>query len=382
LPATQKNFKALSVTPGPTCLSEYTFKPIPSNELTENIVFAVNKGYAVLNPDWRQRAQEVIDYVNKVLSQNTRKQYRISKFLTYPTSEYATVINNKSYYVSNGAYGGTTFFYYVYDGKNIPKVVSDNLKNNALVGPIINGQQFYAVMGTSYGIFNILLSKSSLDRLIKKQIPNPTADYEGEVYNKNIRFAAHELGHTLGLSFGEWYFYNFADQTNMPPKLGRYNFNNLYPRDPMVDWAGNFLHKFSEFNAALINLNANHQYSYKDIAKMHAPKAIVRVKDASGNPVRNATVKVFGARKNAIFIKDWSQPLLQSLKTDSNGIVEINNVDSNFQRDDSPTVGWIAKIIKVSKGGENGGAVFTLVDSQISYIINKSRTHYIDITIN
>ncbi|GEM_PF-3301440 len=358
-------------TPGPTCLSGYTFNKIPDEELTEDIVIAVNEEYSVLDPEWKEHAQEVIDYVNNVLSQNTKKFYKVAKFLTYPTSEYPTLLNNSNYYISNVSYGGTSFFYYVYNQESeVPKIVSDTGLTNVASKTVIHERTFYSLWLVLSDSFSVLLGRSLLNQKIG----------HNQAYDGIMGLPLHELGHTLGLGYGEWYNYDFIDRTNTLPDLGRYSFRDMYPYDPMTSNQKS-PYRFSYLNEALINLNANHQYAFDDIAKMYAPKVVVRVKDVDGNPVSDAVVKVFGAKKNAFYIKGSAQPLLQSLETDPEGIVEIENIDPNFQLNDSPTVGWLAKIIKVSKGEKKGGAVFTLVDSQVSCIIEKSQVHYIDIKI-
>jgi len=362
-----------SVAPGPTCLSDYVFREISTKELTENITFAVNKEYADSHPEWQERAGELIDYINNVLSQNTGKRYKISKFLTYPTSKYPSLSDDGDYHLSDGSYGGTTIFYFVYDhATDVPKIVSDTNFVNAASKSVIDGQVFYNLWLVNRDTLHVLMGRTLLS-----QQENQTE----ETYDSFMTLPLHELGHTLGLAFGEWYNYDFVDKTNIPPNLGNYSFKDIYPYDPMA-MAERFPYKFSGLNASLTRLNANHQFSFEDIAKMHSPKAFVRVKDDNGNSVSGATVKVFGAKKNAFYTKDNGQPLLQLLTTDSSGMVEIDNIDSNFQLNDSPTVGWVAKIIKASKSGKSGGSIFTLVDSQISCIVNKSQTHYIDIVLN
>jgi hypothetical protein len=94
-------------------------------------------------------------------------------------------------------------------------------------------------------------------------------------------------------------------------------------------------------------------------------------------------VEVFGAQKNCFYCKKLinTDVPLQTVLTDFRGEASIDNINPDFNLNETETTGWIAKIIKVSYGGRNAGTVFKLLDAQMSCLLKGSDIHYIDITL-
>ena len=353
-----------------------TFPSLSEDEYTEKIVFAVNEEYALYNPNWEYGAQEVIDYVNEVLAKTTEKNYEIEKFMTYETEEYESLPFNEDYYtLTDGYESGTTLFFYVPIENNSiasdpPQNVLDSGKVNVAYYSIIDGIKYNSIWIVGGAAGYSLLEGQEV--AIQKNIS----------YDQRMMTTLHELGHTLGLAYGEWYSYEFDDETNVLPYLGMYDYRyDIYPNDPMCagnseDW------EFSSFNSAIINKNTKYTYNFIQIATYHAQKPIVKVVGENGKSIPNATVKVFGAKKNCFYCNefDMSEPL-QILETDSNGEVEIDNISAAWHLSEAEDTGWSAKIIKASDGNKHGGTVFTLVDSQESCITDGHDVHYIYITL-
>lgn len=347
------------------------FDPVPTEPVIEKIVIAIDEESAVKFPNWKNNVLYLTDYINSVLAKNTQKRYQIEKYMTYSISEYETLGSNKDFHFNNG-YGGTTIFFYVRRGDGpLPDIVNDSGLVNVASYNHIDNLPYQNVWLVENHNINMLMDKI----LIEAGGINPNGALAGRLL--------HELGHTNGLAFSEWYSYNFEDKTHEPPELPPYSYYSLEPQDPMSSSNQNGGdYKFSELNAWIINHNTRHTINYVEIANFFAPKTIVKIVMPDGSLVSEATIKIYGAKKNCFYCKNNDpMPLLQTLLTNMNGEAEIENVSPNFELSETSNTPWMAKIIKAYKNEKTGSAVFTLVDSQKTCMIIGSNVHYINITI-
>jgi len=381
LATTQKEAVSTSVsTPTPTpALTQATkqcppfFKVISDLDYVEKIVFAINKEGTEIIPDWRAGAQRIIDYVNNTLSKNTRKRYRIEKFIVYNTSDYQKLDQQRENYIDNGngTNSGTTIFEYIYPQSGIPDIVANSVFPNTATERILDGKKFKGVWIVEYEAISVLREKQTIEA--EKRTPG--------TYDFQMGVVLHELGHSLGLGFPERYTFEFSDLTGELPNLGTYSLDRLQPGDPMTHRQSSIAWSFSDLDAFIINNNASHQYDLFEIGKFEPSHTIVRVTDKANKPVTNATVKVYGVKRNCVGCSDNpGQPLQQALRTDEKGLVEIDSL-SPIPNHPKYNYGWVAKIIKVSKDGMRAGTFATFVDAQTACLINATETHYIDVKL-
>ena len=313
----------------------------------------------------------MIDYVNNTLSKNTRKRYLIEKFIVYNTSDYQKLDQQEENYIDNGTNVGTTVFEYIYPQSGIPDIVANSPFPNTATERILDGKKFKGVWIVEYEAISVLRERQTIEA--EKRTPG--------TYDFQMGVVLHELGHTIGLGFPERYTFEFNDLTGELPNLGNYSLDRLQPDDPMTRKLSSTVWRFSDINAFIINKNATHQYDLFEIGKFEPLRIMVLVIDKANKPVINATVKVYGAKRNCTACTDNpGQPLLQTLQTNEEGLVEIDSL-SPYPDYPKYEYGWVAKIIKVSKGGVRAGVIATFVDTQKTCLLLGGGTHYIDVKL-
>lgn len=302
--------------------------------VTEEIIYAVNADYAQLNPNWQNAAQEIITFANQVLAQNTDKRYEIVAFKTFDSAKWHQLGTDPAYAYDNG-YGGTTVLHWV----ELPT------SKVPLGEPLANVAGYSFINGVRYQQLYLVESHPEYSALLGNASPNFVAW---------MQVFLHELGHTMGLSVPDWYFYEFDDLSGAEPKLPRFNLRMQYPQDPMSAWAESG-YRYTDFNAAVINKNLRHEKSFLEIQRIASTQVKVMVRDGGGNPVSDATVQVYGAKKGCFYCQDVTQnPLLLTTTTSSSGeaIVTAPSVEWSMSEDQSTT--YIGMIVKIRNGDLHG----------------------------
>lgn len=331
-----------------------------NNEITreqelEQITFVVNSGLAALYPNWQTNAQQLIDGYNRILSVNTRKQFRIGEFKVLPTLDHlcpGELPNHPEYFLSNGSYGGMTIFYTI-DDPGTPPPTNCEFSFAVAGEQTINGQSFGTVfMNSGY---------------------DPNLEYPSL---GSLTVLIHEAGHAA-FSLADWYLYFYEsapveDNTGITPILNPYvpEFLNGNINDPMIN-AGEM--PYSDFNAFIINHNANHRFNTGVMRSFFLSKRVkLKVVDQRELPVANAEVKIFGMRKNALEVGlIGEQPLLQTLRTNNQGEVDLPMPSSAIvNRFDDPSLDYTVKAVKVSKNNLAAGSYYSTLDLQHDVLMN------------
>lgn len=309
-----------------------------SEIITEQITYAVNEDYVQGNPNWQAGALEVIEHVNSVLALNTNKRYEIVQFKTYNLTDYNSLGSDPEYHHDNG-YGGTTIFHWVNLPENsIKPVPSFTLLVNVSSYSFIDNVRYQQVYLVDEPAHSILLGSAQ-----------PT-------FENNLQLILHELGHTMGLSVPDWYFYDFQDVSGVTPRLDDFSLRRTYPNDPMSSW-GVSDYQYTDFNAEIINNNLRHEKSYTDIQYIASSKVRITVTNQDGAPVSGATVQIFGGKKGCFYCGEVTQnPLLRTTTTSSSGQVVIDAPSVNWELSESSITEYIGLIVKVEKDGVRAGS--------------------------
>lgn len=356
--------------------------PIPNEPIEEKITFAVNKGFADKYPNWHGNADELINSINSILAINTQKRLKIEKYITYDEavvspSNLSILAEDNNYFYPNGdndlsLWGGMTIFYYVSPTNNLPAT---------------SGGGSGAHFGKNYGVvYEYETEEQSPLRGITyyQQIFGNTWE---DQYNQAIRYPlAHEIGHSLGLASPDWYALTTTDGTNEQPILHGEDMpspNVRYPSDPMTT-GSQYPTQFANLNAEIINRNLMRGFNSSQIFSVLAKNIVVRISDANGLPVQNATVKVFGVDR-AGYSPDIPSPnsfvLRQTITTNANGEANIMAPLDNIEFENTGHQ-FTREIIKASKDGKRGGGYVDYVMLQETRLIDGGTTYRLNITIN
>lgn len=342
---------------------------ITAHQQKEKITFVVNKGLADLYPEWKTNAQNLINAYNEILAKNTSKQLEIGRFMILGSMEHLCPDQTSfhpEYYLSNGSYGGLTVFYTIDD----PATVWPACNIGFMTGGsrVMNGQNFGILnMNTGYDPAKTYPALDGLGSLI------------------------HEAGHSFGLASPEWYQYfrdgaPVEDLTGVAPKLPPYipSFLNGNMQEPMI--SGNEF-PYSRYNAFIINHNGNHKFTTNNFTYLFTPRDIkLKVVDVFGKPVKDAEVKIFGMRTNALqetYEHSNLQPLLQSLRTNSQGeAMLLTTAISYVTNSTDPEVDYTVKAVKVTKGGKQpAGVNYSTLDLQYALLMNRKDIYEIKLTL-
>ena len=357
------------------------FKPIPEAEYAEQIVFAMNESFAQTHLDWQTRAQGIVNHINVVMNRNAnnRKSYSIGRFMTYPDADIkemaqgeireAFFLDNNFTGNSNGA--GTTIFMLMVDNSvDLAGIFLDGLGNSF-------EQDIYKSVGGQPGkkFATAWIADQMNDSLFTDVNPE-LKNFYPDWYDLKVGVFVHEaVGHGLGLAGEDQYNYNFTDQTGVLPDLGSYTLGltDAYLGDPMTGGYGPaILWKFADFNAWVIDKNANHQYSAQEVMYGIPAEIRVRVVNSQGAAISGATVTTFGALDTKKTTKYEMRVLLETLTTDVNGEVVIKN--------DFPDI-WLAKGIKAAYGNKYAGQYLILTDLEIAYLQQGLERYLITLTL-
>ena len=372
--------------PDPNIVTESQIKSfintsVPTDAVEEKIVFAINADFARKYPDWKMRADEVISYVNQVLSKNTKKRLTIGKYLTYEVYDKDSVngviealqedpayhyLNNAN---SENSYYGATLFYWISDD---PK------------GASTASLSFSFSLGKN--LDNAIIREKETESTLRRKEDFVTEIQPQDAYFQQVLKVVHEIGHSLGLAVPDWYRYKYMDMTGVRPELPDYDITTMFPSDPMINYipSGWMFSdaQFSDLNSFIVNHNLYHQFNMHQISQMLPSRLVVRVRDANGNLISNAQVQVFGIKDTFLpFSSDASFfQLRQTEVTNSSGEVFIKNPIELMQ---VPPVDatFASEIVKVSKDGKYGGSYVTKVDLQRARLLENKETYFVDITL-
>lgn len=329
---------------------------------SEPIVFAINASYAAKTPDWKKRADGVVQDINNVFLKTTKKEYKIEKYLTYNDLDYEKTWNDPNFHIKWGNLGATTIIFLIHkDGISVDelKIISPSNIVNAAMDANINGVNYHNIVIAQSESWNVFLGKNQQNN-----------------YQTQLGVILHELGHACGLALPDWYLYSYKDCTKNEPLLQAYNIREIYPKDPMTSSEPNE-YQFSESNSKIIDMNLDHRYSYMDINQWFTKTTSVYVTDAHNNPLSNAQVKIFCVRKNCFYcntscdgqsgVVNSSSPE-QILYTDNSGLATYNGPSGNWDLNENTNTQCIAKAIKVYYQGKSQAKYVNFLDLQKDYL--------------
>jgi len=343
----------INVSAPPTTILK--LEPFPALN-PEVIPVLVNKAFYDEHPDVVKNAGAAISEVSAVFAKNTAKRYQVGQVKSYTNAQFDAIQTDQSNYYDNNfpgspKYGGTTLVYFIYkDRSEIPAYITSQYSYTFTTTRVINGKMYYTIYKAE-DEKTVLLGRSEIEKI------SPT------YFDNVIKSTCEEFMHTLAGGSREWYGIVFRDRTGIAPILADYDLNVLYPKEPMTVFSDGTGTIFSPLNAWWATNNANHQVDMWQVVN-NLPKMIkVKVVDSLGNPITGAPVSVFGTLTNTVdpnskngaanyYIQPFPQPLLQSVLSDANGEVVINNDFSN----------WNGKIIKAASGTKVGGTTMTTVE--------------------
>lgn len=355
----------------------------------EYITFAINEDYAQRTPDWQDRAFEIINFVNSKFAEDTKIQYRIAQFKTYPVNYQQTIGQQlwswfeigDMHYVNKVAAGerpfSTTVLFTVIDSSVSPNI-NDLFSggHSALLRSTNNGTEFLSHQINLAQDINPNFAYGATilgENVVNSYWPDGWRDsYNYNAYENQNYTLIHELGHSFGLGLPENYLYNGnIDNSGASPELPSYNFSGKYGLDSMGSWLTNMT--FNEFNAAMINSNLIHQRDWQAFL-MFDPTITVKVIDPEGRPFRNARVRIYGARTGCIYcesdpsMNNLPSPLLKTYYTNSSGVTNIIDIWNKGTGSNS----YVNYIVKVDYNNETAGDYLSQFDVQYSHFFLNS----------
>lgn len=345
----------------------------------EEITFAINEDYAQIASDWKEHAQEIIDFVNQSFAKKTHIQYHVAQFKTYPIDysksmheQVAALSYNKDLHYFNQVpqgetpYSSTIVFWVALDTPEAQRLADQFLPNGSAgvektADGILSNVFVKQNIKEEFHISASILGKMELNK-------NSSKDSYGNLAFETSNFALiHELGHTFGLGIPEVFiFVNNLDNSSDKPKLAPYPFNKLYGQDSMGPYMTSII--FNDLHAKLINENPRHQMYKNYLGALPATPIPITVRDSVGVPIKNAEVKVYGSRgmcvycKNDPSVNDLPSPLLQTVYTDEFGRALIDGPDAEIRYVGTDAVGWATKIVKVSFESKYAGQYVSRYD--------------------
>ena len=356
----------------------------------EYITFAINEDYAQSHPDWEQRAQEIMDFVNTAFEEDTGIQYQIAQFKTYSLDYQQTIgqqlwnlfsidelhfLNDVEIIDGDEKPFSTTVLFTVVDSSIYPNINDlPGGNHGSYIKYTSDGTEFIANQvhvsqdineGLAYGA--TILGRDEVNSHFPDDWRN-SYGYDG--YGNGQSVIIHELGHSFGIGVPENYLYNDnIDNSGVAPILPEYNFSEKYGLDSMGGWLTNEI--FNEFNASMIKSNKKHQRDWLALEEFE-PTITVKVVNKSGWPFYNARVRVYGSRTGCIFcgddpsLNDLPSPLLATYYTNQDGIVDLSGLwERVIDRDY-----YVNYIIKVDYNGEVVGDYLSRFDVQYEVFFN------------
>lgn len=342
----------------------------PSLIHTDDIVFAVNEDFPSRDPDWRTHADEVIQKLNEIFGRNTNKRFKIVKYITYPLNTSSDSLSrDTSYYLPHDNRALTIFFYGPEPGKSTPRGFQVS------IGQKIDGVTYCGAFTRSGNL-----------------------DVRGPVSSQIKSLMAHEVAHCFGVRH---FVESMVDHTLTEPPLEPYSIGFIYPLDPMGLLGGEPI-TFNDLNAFIINHNWNQRWNSTEIENMAAAKVIVRVKDASGNPIADAQIQVFAGsilcedntissycQGNSFYGEDANGKniLLETISTNQNGEAEIqppSDINKNILSEEQPVYpGKIIKVQKMLPSGSmlKGGAYVSHDHLEEAKVLRQQEVYYMDILV-
>lgn len=352
----------------------------------EYIVIATNRDYAQTAPGWKEHAQEIIDFVNKAFSASTKIQYKIAKFelfdIDYSKRLDFQVLNlatEENLHYLNSGIGkeipyATTIIMPVFDSSKYPDITKGFQAGLAGLTGVArqidkNGKTYILSQVTIFQDINPVYAYSASilgAEKVAKYYPAGWKDGSGfNPFQSSCGKFIHELGHTFGLGMPEIYtFTDNIDNSGVNPKLKAYDFDKKYGLDSM----GAYLTKtfFNKFDSWLINSNLRHQRDWGFLNSVSRSFSI-KVVGSKGKPVPNAEIKIYGSKLDCpICSNDPSRnnlpsPLMKKVKTDKNGIVNLNK-DAWVYSSNGQNYKYATLIIKASANNKNIGGYLSIYD--------------------
>ena len=354
------------------------FDPIPESDYTEKINFVVNEKFASEHADTLTHViANIVADKNTVLDrgEGNKKHYVLDRVMTYPNDpqELYKIKDNPAYFtdnnfIGNKEYGGTTIVYWTQpDQTRLPQWFHDRGGSNAYASSTVIGKKKYGLV--------VIAEAQERTTLLGKENLSPCNDGLACGYEQGISVLLHELGHTHDqIGIPEWYSMKCYDNSGTLPTLGL-DYQAWYPQDPMsgADIRTYKIkeYKFAEMNSRMLNANANHQ-PMDTRAAARLVRIKIRVVDATGTPVPNAGITVYGGVKDAgtFGIPSNMEEVLQKAVTDTNGETPITN---------NPA--WYAVGVKASSGGKYAGAMIAIDDLKYVFFILKQREYVLTLTL-
>jgi peptidoglycan hydrolase-like protein with peptidoglycan-binding domain len=356
----------------------------------ESIIFALNKRYADIIPEWEQKVSQFFQEINAVYAKTTKKRFIPTSFKVFQDNQFYDITTRPEkypefYHDFNGK-GGITYFYVV-TPQNI--TITEAEKMYGL--PTGHGAIGTAASAAYDGriTYPIVFSQASE----QSNIFNTAVDYYQNVKNGFLHNTIHELGHQMGLAVPDWYLYQYSDCTGVEPKFSDYDIQQdpYFKDDPMVS-AGTIFGvstQFNEVNSAIINRNLDRRYDFSFIeTNWYSKVSKVHVTDNLGNPVQGATVKVFPVLESRFYtFTDCkgaafghgvpSNPAPeQVVMTDKNGYVAFNGPVGLY-----PSDSYMVKALKASWNGKTSAATVSFLDLQKNFVLHNSNEYIIEMRL-
>lgn len=280
---------------------------------TEKIVIAINQSYAEKQQNWTQNTSDIINYINFVFSKNTNKQYEIVEFKTYNSFDLKNISTDKNYFWLNNQNNkdfATTIF--LFNPVNEQEKQFSKQVFGQQIAQVKILQTFFDKPTQLHSIFVNLENKPEFyfyNLLLGQQLIDE--NYGQGTFSHSMQPIIHELGHTYGIGFPEFYLFE---------NITGYELNQAFINDPMLSFTNiKQDYFFGQYSSYIINQNINHQQPLNFYKNNFAKQISIKVVDQNNTSLDSTLIEIYNHKNQ----------LIDSTITDNNGIFVLN-VDNDF----------------------------------------------------
>mgnify|MGYP001568706938 FL=1 len=269
---------------------------------SEKVLFVIPQKYLETRKDLTQIIPSLVDEVNVIYS-NTKKQFSFAGLKTYNPD---TCVNGCENIIADSEY---------YSPGALVVYVIPGAMSTGYTQP---GAQPIVVLG---------------NELFPKTEPDLDFSSNSSLHSSLVQILAHEIAHTYGVAFPEYYVYpNAIDNSGVSPQIPAVSLSTKYLKDIMFTYQGNFRNTFfGPLSVYIINANLYHSdmrfrsRSLSDMSQIYPSRIEIKVSDSISKPITSSKVDIYCIQgEDPRYQGLHQQPtLVKSLSTDTSGTVSF-----------------------------------------------------------